>query len=399
MVHRDSVKKKKVQQPSAGSGALCVISLLPPHANVARNATLSSTKVLAREMSRAALCSTWASVFERAAESFFSEYRTYLQITVDAIRLDSYRSLVGFAESRLCRLLLHIEGIEMEKTQFPTKDSERTRLLARVNPTWYKASKGENVTWPHSATLFVGVWTFRPRVPPSLFSGNSRCGIDNCALPPVPDFVRTRSKLLSNSEMRKETGRVGREWTQMIAQWPGWDNMSMAITIEHIPRSRLQRPALTQNTEATLKSAQLAPAPSNADIIDVAVAKLLNLEAATTVGRELAQTLLQLGSKPQKAHTKRQPGGKGKSREASTASAVSAYTSAEVLKLIRKSGVSRTDFQIVYEDRFVGLKATNLDQVSQDVTSDNFIPLHRVYGIKWRGCVVWEREHRVCFFN
>ena len=72
-------------------------------------------------------------------------------------------------------------------------------------------------------------------------------------------------------------------------------------------------------------------------------------------------------------------------------------TSTEAISLIQKSGSfpSIFDFSVVYFDRFKGLSEKQLGNLQLDVTHDDFVPTHRIWGLKFRGLVVWDRERRL----
>jgi uncharacterized protein (UPF0248 family) len=53
------------------------------------------------------------------------------------------------------------------------------------------------------------------------------------------------------------------------------------------------------------------------------------------------------------------------------------------------------DFVIGYEDRFVGIQEAKLSTFDRDVTSETFIPWHRVMYFKRQDEVVWDRRIRM----
>jgi len=57
------------------------------------------------------------------------------------------------------------------------------------------------------------------------------------------------------------------------------------------------------------------------------------------------------------------------------------------------------EFSFVYLDRFKGLTDKQLGNLRSDVTRDDFVPSHRVWGLKYRGLVVWDRERRLVLWG
>jgi len=71
-------------------------------------------------------------------------------------------------------------------------------------------------------------------------------------------------------------------------------------------------------------------------------------------------------------------------------------TSEEVFKRIKwDSKFDPDDFIIGYEDRFSGMQETKLSTWDRDVSSESFIPWHRVVYFKQNGTVVWDRKARI----
>jgi len=50
---------------------------------------------------------------------------------------------------------------------------------------------------------------------------------------------------------------------------------------------------------------------------------------------------------------------------------------------------------IGYEDRFVGIMDSPFDRFDKDLSSDTFVPWHRVQYFKVKGEIVWDRRTRV----
>ena len=54
-----------------------------------------------------------------------------------------------------------------------------------------------------------------------------------------------------------------------------------------------------------------------------------------------------------------------------------------------------TDEVIIgYEDRFVGIMETPFGKFDREITSESFVPLHRIVYFKYQDKIVWDRRDK-----
>jgi uncharacterized protein (UPF0248 family) len=56
---------------------------------------------------------------------------------------------------------------------------------------------------------------------------------------------------------------------------------------------------------------------------------------------------------------------------------------------------NKADFVVGYEDRFLGIMEVPVERFERDVTSESFVPFHRVQYFKNKDEIVWDRRTKI----
>ncbi|KAG0167313.1 polynucleotide adenylyltransferase, partial [Apophysomyces sp. BC1034] len=218
-----------------------IITPAYPSMCATHNVTSSTLKIVLGEFRKAARvvnkimvgAAPWSLLFEE--QSFFSIYHHYLQITVSSDNVERQRK-GGWVESRLRRLLLMLESVDVVALVHPFVDSFDTERFClndaevqdvvhgKAMRSEYNASnrksEGQDGRTIHTRTFYIGL--FIKFDPAGKEQGDNECG-----------------------------------FKESVEQWQEYDERHVGIFIQHLKRSMLP-PEVTSKTMSAKRQSEAA---------------------------------------------------------------------------------------------------------------------------------------------